>query len=124
MKQLFTTVWNFIRSNSARFVWELVAVALGIGITYLISRFTGQQTLQACQDERAELLRKNATGQAFADSVKWSAVVSEKTQQINRLQNELLYFREKNALDSAAAVTELETMRAINARYKSKTGHR
>ncbi|WP_020603149.1 hypothetical protein [Spirosoma spitsbergense] len=124
MKQFLSTIWEFIKGNSSRFIWELVAVAIGIGATWLISRFTGQGELQACQDERATLLRTNATAQSFADSVRWSAVLSERNITIKHLQNELLFFREKNALDSAAALNELETMRTINERYKKQVLHR
>ncbi|MFD2934591.1 hypothetical protein [Spirosoma flavum] len=74
MKQVFSTIWEFIKGNSSRFIWELVAVAIGISVTWLISTLTGQGDLKACQDERATLLQEKASAQSFADSVKWSAV--------------------------------------------------
>ncbi|GAB3990431.1 hypothetical protein GCM10028807_17580 [Spirosoma daeguense] len=120
MKQFFSTIWQFIRSNSERFIWELVAVAIGIAVTWLISRFSGQGELQACQDERAILLRENASAQSFQDSIRWSAVLSDKNAKINSLENENNQLKEKAALDSANALSELEAMRAIVKRYAKK----
>lgn len=99
-------------------------MAIGISVTWLISQLTGQQSLRACQDERAILLQEKTSAQSFADSVRWSAVLTEKNTTIKHLQNELLYFREKTALDSAAAATELATMRSINQRYQQQAKRR
>ncbi|MBN8820776.1 MULTISPECIES: hypothetical protein [unclassified Spirosoma] len=118
MQQIFRTIWQFIKGNTGRFVWELVAVGIGIAVTWLISRFTGHTQLQACQDERAELLRENASAQSFRDSVRWSTVVADKNNQIHSLQNENDRLKEKAALDSAASHSQLEAMRAILTRYK------
>jgi len=120
MKQIIKTIWDFIAANKSRFILEFVAVAIGIVSTWAISQLTGQGKLQACQDERTELLRENASAQSFADSVKWSAVLQEKINQIKHLENENLSLREKQALDSISAVTKLDAMRSINKRYQGK----
>lgn len=119
MKQFISTIWQFINRNTGRFIWELVAVGIGIAVTWLISRFTGQSQLTACQDERAVLLRENARAQSFQDSIKWSAVLADKNTQINSLQHENDQLKEKAALDSAAAHSQLQAMRAILTRYKN-----
>lgn len=124
MKQFTITIWQFIRSNTGRFMGELVAVGIGIAVTWLISRFTGQNQPQrrsdpTCQDERAVLLRENARAQSFQDSIKWSAVLADKNTQINSLQHENDLLKEKAALDSAAAHSQLQAMRAILTRYKN-----
>lgn len=122
MKQIWNTLLVFIRGNYKRFVWELVAVALGILATWLIGHFTESRALTACQDERTELLRQSNDNQAFKDSVRWQAKLDalalEKDKTINRQKLELDYLHEKAALDSAAMLTEYEAMRAINERYK------
>jgi hypothetical protein len=122
MKQIFDSLLAFIRGNYKRFIWELVAVALGILATWLIGHFTENRALTACQDERTELLRQSNASQAFKDSVRWQAKLDalalEKDKTIKRQKLELDYLHEKNALDSAAMLTEYEAMRAINERYK------
>lgn len=122
MKQIFYLLLAFIKGNYKRFVWELVAVAIGILATWLIGQFTESRALTTCQDERTELLRQSTDSQAFKDSVRWQAkldaVTTEKDKQINRQKLEMDYLHEKNALDSAAMLTEYEAMRTINERYK------
>lgn len=118
MKEFFTPIWEFIKANKGRFIWELVAVGMGIGVAWLISSLTGQDDLKACQDERATLLQQKASAQSFADSVKWHTVINAQKTQIKSLENENNKLKEQAALDSAARLNELEAMRAINSRYK------
>ncbi|MVM37232.1 hypothetical protein GO730_05655 [Spirosoma sp. HMF3257] len=113
-------IWEFIKGNYKRFAWEVAAILLSIVVTWLIGHFSGQDELKTCQDERTVLLQEKANAQSVLDSIKWSKVITLKETQINSLQNENNRLREKAALDSAAAYSELEAMRSINKRYKAK----
>ncbi|MVM29911.1 hypothetical protein GO755_07695 [Spirosoma sp. HMF4905] len=117
-------LWEFIKGNYKRFAWEVAAILLSIGVTWLSGHFSGQNELKACQDERTILFQEKASAQTVLDSIKWSKVINRMGTQINSLQNENNQLREKTVLDSAANATELATMRSINQRYQEQSKHR
>ncbi|GAB3790233.1 hypothetical protein GCM10028818_60070 [Spirosoma horti] len=118
MKQAIINLSSFIRSNYNRFFWEAVSVAISAAIGFGVSYFLNRATLELCQDERTELLKLNADNQAVADSLKWSGRVAVQTSKVKTLENENNKLREQMALDSAARMSELETLRSINQRYR------
>jgi hypothetical protein len=101
-----------------RLLWEIVAVLLTFGVGYLVSHYTNKNTLQACQDERAELLRQNSRHQATLDSLHYAAQIAQKDQQILQKDEEILLLNQRLRSDSIAHLSQLEAMRAVNARIK------
>lgn len=101
-----------------RLLWEIVAVLLTFGVGYLVSHYTNKNTLQACQDERAELLKQNSHHQALLDSLHYAAKIAQKDQKILQKDEEILLLYQRLRSDSIAHLTELQAMRAVNAAIK------
>ena len=101
-----------------RLLWEVVAVLLTFGVGYLVSHFSNRVTLQACQDERAVLLRQNSLHQATLDSLHYAAKIALKDQQILQKDENILLLYQRLRSDSIAHLTELQAIRAINAAIK------
>lgn len=106
------------RQLRTRLLWEIVAVLLTFGVGYLVSHCTNQSVLESCQDERATLLKQNSQHQALIDSLHFSAKIAQKDQQILQKDEEILLLSQRIRADSIAHLSELEAMRAVNARIK------
>lgn len=112
--------WQFINLNKWRFVAEVVVALISYGVGYGINQLTNQATLQACQDERTELLRQNADKIAAQEAVKYAGIIAGLQTKITEANEKYLLQKQQNASDSIQHLTELEAVRAIN---QYITGH-
>lgn len=106
--------WQFINLNKWRFVAEVVVAVISYGVGYGINQLTNQATLQACQDERTELLRQNADKIAAQEAVKYAGIIAGLQTKITEANEKYLLQKQQNASDSIQHLTELEAVRAIN----------
>ncbi|MBO9638786.1 MAG: hypothetical protein J7576_11485 [Siphonobacter aquaeclarae] len=115
-----TALFSFVRQDGRRFLIEIVVGVLLAAFSWLAASWSEGKALKGCQDERAALLRETRKAQSLQDSIFFARQLAAKEANAQKLNEEIFRLREKIALDSVSHFTELESMRAINARYRAK----
>ncbi|PMD97671.1 hypothetical protein BWI97_08665 [Siphonobacter sp. BAB-5405] len=117
MKGLISLI-AFVQKDGRRFLFEVVGAILLAFVSWLITSWLEGLELKGCQDERTELLRMAQKATAYQDSINYTTQLKLKDQQILKAHEENYKLREKIALDSISHFTDMESMRAINERYR------
>ncbi|MDR6195934.1 hypothetical protein [Siphonobacter sp. SORGH_AS_0500] len=120
---LFSTAWQFIKSNKTRFFVEIALAVCSAGISWGVTKLTSGKDLKACQDERLAMLEEARHNQATIEAIKYAGIISNLQTQITQANEKNLLQRQKNASDTIRRLSELEAMRAINAHIRQPSGN-
>lgn len=110
----FQEVRAWVVRDWKRFAWELAAAGMLAAVGWFVGYWLNEGTLQACQDERTELLRQNAAGQAILDSVKFAGIIAGKDLVISKKDEAILVLQQKIKSDSIAHLSDLDAIWSIN----------